>query len=88
DKSDAEWGFVVEDITKEQCKRDHPGVDPTSWVQDGQSGWVTTDTIRRAEYFWCEYVKDEALLLIDGQEILRSDLQGQELPEGSIIDRR
>ena len=88
DKSDAEWGFVVEDITKEQCKRDHPGVDPTSWVQDGQSGWVTTDTIRRAEYFWCEYVKDEALLLVDGQEILRSDLQGQELPEGAIVEKR
>lgn len=88
DKSDAEWGFVVEDITKEQCKRDHPGIDPTSWVQDGQSGWVTTDTIRRAEYFWCEYVKDEALLLIDGQEILRSDLQGQELPDGAIVDKR
>ena len=88
DKSDAEWGFVVEDITKEQCKRDHPGVDPTSWVQDGQSGWVTTDTIRRAEYFWCEYVKDEALLLADGQEILRSDLQGQELPPEMIVDKR
>jgi len=88
DKSDAEWGFVVEDITKEQCKRDHPDIDPTSWVQDGQSGWVTTDTIRRAEYFWCEYVKDEALLLIDGQEILRSDLQGQELPDGAIVDKR
>src|SRR5512135_1711028 len=34
DKSDREWGFVFEDLTKEECKRRWPDIDVSSWVED------------------------------------------------------
>jgi hypothetical protein len=73
DKSDAEWGFIFEDINKETFKREHPGIDPTSWTVD-KMGWVNEDTFRQAEYFYCVYVDDKALLLDDGTAILESKL--------------
>lgn len=75
DKSDAEWGFVFEDITREQCKREHPEIDPASWTEDGRkNGWAEDETIRRAEYFYCTYEKDTACLLGDGSTVLKSQL--------------
>ena len=73
DKSDAEWGFIFEDITKEQARREHPNITPESWTDD-KNGWVTAETIRRAEYFYCVYEDDEACLMTDGSTILRSEL--------------
>jgi hypothetical protein len=75
DKSDAKWGFIFEDISREQFRREYPDMDPASW--DGSladQGWMQPDTVRIAEYFYCECVKDRALLLEDGKSILRSDL--------------
>ena len=81
DKSDAEWGFVFEDITKDECKRDHPDIDPESWGQESRkAGWCDDETIRRAEYFWCTYKKDTACLCADGSTHLRS-----KLPEGAVV---
>jgi hypothetical protein len=72
DKSDAMWGFVFEDISHEQAKREHPEIDPQSWVEDG---WMREDTIRRAEYFYCTLVKETACLLQDGSSVLKSALK-------------
>lgn len=80
DKSDAQWGFVFEDISREQCKRDYPNVDPESWAECSR-GWVQKDTVRIAEYFYCEFVDDIACMLDDGSTGLKS-----ELPE-SMYDR-
>lgn len=82
DKSDAEWGFVFEDISKEQFKREYPDIDPANWVNGpANEGWIGEDTYRRAEYFYCEYVKDKALLLQDGRGVLKS-----QLPEGAVYN--
>lgn len=78
DKSDAEWGFIFSDISKEQFKRDYPGIDPASWVDD-RKGWINGDTFVRAEYFYCVYDKDKACLLADGTTALKS-----ELPPGAV----
>jgi hypothetical protein len=91
DKSDAEWGMIFDDISKSQCKRDYPDVDPTSWVAD-PGGWVKADTVRIAEYYYCEYVPDKALLFSDGSTSLKSELPkgayeaGKE--NGHIVDER
>ncbi len=74
DRSDARWGFVFEDISKEQCREDHPDCDPASWAQDTQRGWVNEDTVRRAEYFWCDYKPDTLYLLEDGTTVHKSDM--------------
>lgn len=85
DRSDARWGFVFEDISKDQAREDHPGVDPSSWAAD-PNGWVKEDMVRRAEYFWCEYVDDVLYLLEDTTTILKSELEkeGAEAKDGFI----
>jgi hypothetical protein len=95
DKSDADWGFVFEDISKETCRREHPGIDPASWSEEPK-GWVTADTVRRAEYFYAEYEADIAYLINDstedGLEVLKSDMKPGELKAyqdgGAILDER
>jgi len=79
DKSDARWGFIFEDISKEQAKREHPGIDPQSWG-DIDNSWNKEDTVRRAEYFYLEETPDTACLLEDGTTVLKGDL-----PEGAIV---
>jgi hypothetical protein len=75
DKSDAQWGFVFEDITKEQFEREHPDIDPASWGDEARkAGWMTDTTFRRAEYFYCTYENDVACLLPDGRTELKSKL--------------
>lgn len=87
DKSDAMWGFVFEDIPEEQCKREHPDIDPQSWVSEAKkSGWAGDKTVRRAEYFWCEFKKDTLYLFQDGSTILKSKIPaGSRMPEGTDI---
>lgn len=89
DKSDAEWGFVFEDISLTQCKREYPDVDPASWVEDTK-GWVSEDTVRRAEYFYVEYKKDVLLQLDDGTTILQSDVpdEAKDLIKPMIVKQR
>ena len=75
DKSDAEWAFVFEDISREQFEREHPDIDQTSWGNSwSESKWATNEMVRRAEYFFVERVADTALLLSDGTSLLESQL--------------
>lgn len=84
DRSDARWGFVFEDISKDQSREEHPNIDPASWVDDPK-GWVREDLIRRAEYFWCEYVDDVLYLLEDSTTVLKSELpEGFDVKDGFI----
>lgn len=77
DRSDAKWGFIFEDLSKEQCAEEYPGVDVGSWVDDGNKGWVKKDAVRIAEYFWCEYKEETLCLFGDGSTAFKS-----EIPEG------
>ena len=80
DRSDAKWGFIFEDLSPEECRLEFPDLDPSSWAQDGDRGWVQKDMIRIAEYFYCDFVPDTLLLLGDGTTALKS-----KLPEGAKI---
>ncbi|MDD5688473.1 MAG: portal protein [Elusimicrobia bacterium] len=66
DKSDREWGFVFEDITKDECKRLWPDIDVTSWTEDKVRGWVKEDTVRVADYYCVEFIDDILYQLPDG----------------------
>jgi hypothetical protein len=74
DKSDARWGFIFDDIGRDQVKRDHPGIDAQSWGET-DNGWIKDDTVRRAEYFYCDDVEATACLLEDGATVLKTELQ-------------
>lgn len=87
DKSDAEWGFIFEDIPRSQALRENPKIDPDSWIES-PGGWVSKDTVRRAEYFYCEYVADEALLLQDGSSVLKSEAEKLPGYEAFVVERR
>jgi hypothetical protein len=79
DKSDAKWGFIFDDISIEQAKREHKDIKPQSWGEiDNQ--WVKEETVRRAEYFYCTEKSDVAVMLEDGSTVLKS-----EMPEGAVV---
>ncbi len=74
DRSDAEWAFVFEDVSKEEFERNHPDIDPASWIPD-KNKWIKESAFRQAEYFYCTYVKDKALLLANGESVIESQLE-------------
>lgn len=76
DRLKAQWGFIFEDITKEQCKRDYD-IEPASWENDGVKGWVTEHTVRIADYFYCRNVPDTLYMLPDGSSVLESEAKEQ-----------
>ena len=88
DKSDAEWGFIFEDVKKESIKREYPELenDITSWQVDKVNQWVTEDSVRIAEYYCVEYIKDTALLLADGTSILESKLSDGVVRKGMMLE--
>jgi len=87
DKSDAEWGFIFEDVRKETIKREYPELknDISSWNLDKKTQWVTEDTVRIAEYYCVEYVKDKAILLSDGTSLLESKLDDGVVRDGMML---
>lgn len=74
DKSDAEWGFVFEDITKDECQRLWPNVDVQSWTEDKKAGWVKDETVRIADYYCVEYLDDVLYQLPDGSTEYKSKM--------------
>ena len=63
DGSDMEWAFVIDTMTKDEFKRAYPDAEVTQqsdvigWtsLNTKQPGWITSNTIRIAEYYWKEY---------------------------------
>ena len=61
--SDARWCFITQDMTKDEYERMFPDADPISTLSSGGVGdatfgqWVSQESIRVAEYFYCDYKK-------------------------------
>jgi hypothetical protein len=59
--SDAKWCFITEDLSKDEYARLFPNASPLSTLEtlgvgdQNLSQWLNTDTIRIAEYFYCDY---------------------------------
>jgi hypothetical protein len=97
DGSDAQWGFVVEDMSKEEYKAEYPDsklADSTDFdvLGDRRADWMTEDTFRIAEYFYKE-MKDTKIYLLSDKSVV-TDAEIEEhfqgvLPEGvTIVDER
>lgn len=79
DGSDAEYGFVIESITKETFERDWP--DSKSSSSDFNAGmqpatlpyWTSGERIRIAEYFYFDYEEKTLLLLEDGSSMFQDE---------------
>ena len=80
DGSDAEWGGIVEDISKDEYERTWPkskmGGDSEGWANLGNAvpGWIGEKTVRVAEYFCKEYRPGTICLLSNGQVVEKSQL--------------
>uniref|UniRef100_UPI00053EC824 portal protein n=1 Tax=Pseudomonas aeruginosa TaxID=287 RepID=UPI00053EC824 len=76
DASDAKWGFVFDNLKKEDFKRKYPKIEVGNDAPLGEgSDWVTEDHVRVAEYYRCEYVKDELIALPVPDEFGGSTIQ-------------
>jgi hypothetical protein len=73
DGSDAQWAFVIEDISHDEYKARYPKAEMASllkFASDGSSinGWITKNTVRIAEYWRIETVR-KTIEAEDGGEI-------------------
>lgn len=94
DYCDAMYAFVTADEDKDEYKLNNPD-SPTcenmdlSGVGDASPGWVTTSSVRVAEYFEVVKKPDTLYLMVDGQTVLKSDLKKKEyvVADNSIFDK-
>ena len=79
DYSDAQYCFIVEDLTEEEFKRQYPGKELASAEDyrstgDGDPGWRRDGGVRVAEYFHVESEPTEIAMLQDGSVVLMSSI--------------
>lgn len=79
DGSDAKWGFISEELDKEEYKAQYPDADEKDWeaAGDGDGGrlWYSDKKIRIAEYFRIVTEEKQIALLADGRTIARDELE-------------
>ena len=78
DKSDAGWLLIDDQMTKEEFERRYPGK-TSSPIGDSVKGldqeWFADNTVRISEYFTREPVIRNLLLLSDGREVWRDEVE-------------
>ncbi len=84
DGSDANWGFVFENMPFEDYKAQFPnsslaGMSDWSSLGDTARGWVSDKTVRVAEYFYRENTEANIVLLSNGTTVLESDLNDEQM---------
>lgn len=71
DGSDARFGFVFEDLPREEVEIENPDVDLTvpsvSSTVAGPDTWIQPDNIRVAEYYRIKITNDELIYMEDGE---------------------
>jgi predicted NBD/HSP70 family sugar kinase len=77
DKSDAQWCFVSEWMTKEAFEAKYPKETPDDWNEDYRgSNWALEDRVRVAEY-WCKKPVTRKIGLLDGRVIeIKKGMEG------------
>lgn len=88
-RKDAEWGFVIEEMAKDDFKAAYPDVslaDFTSAHKDAiYTYWITDkDTVVVAEYFWTEYDEEVIAITPEGQVIKGPFPSGMELRKRTV----
>lgn len=88
DKSDMRYGFVFEDMAKEEYQKRYPKVPADSMptnVADQAFTWRTLDTVKIAEYWYREPVKKMLRLHEDGAVSYSDD---ETPPESPVVQQR
>ena len=93
DGSDANWGFIFEDVPKEDYEAEYKDSE-LSKMQDWESigdqvpGWVSESTVRVAEYFYKDFKNVDLVLLSTGEVVEKSKLPPILPPGVSIKNER
>ena len=66
DGSDAEFGFVYEDMARDVFEAEYPDADPVEFEGKEGGNWCDDETIRVCEYFYREYEKKTIALTEQG----------------------
>jgi hypothetical protein len=79
DCSDAEWCFVIEDLTPEQYKAEYPGSEVAGLsnfrsIGDAEREWFRGGSIRTAEYWYIKKRKRTLVALTNGAAVFEEDL--------------
>lgn len=63
DASDAQWGFVFDDMTRKEFERKYPKFKDKVRADalSSTDGWCSKDSIRVAEYYYIDYTADQLL---------------------------
>jgi hypothetical protein len=73
DGSDAEWGFVTDELTREDFEERYPKAEVSEWnpqgTGEGMEGWFDKETVRVAEYWTKETVDVDVSMMPDGQTV-------------------
>lgn len=80
DGSDANWGFIFDDISHDEYKKEYGETDlgkSANFILEGRDipGWITENSCRIAEYFTKEFKDDELFLLDNGESVLKSEFE-------------
>lgn len=79
DGSDAQYGFIFEDLRREEFERKYPkfkNIGDRAVFGNGND-WINKDQVRVAEYFYCEYVNDTLVALPVRDPQTQQPIQGQ-----------
>lgn len=93
DGSDANFAFIVEDLSPEEYRNRFPNsklASRSEWDSIGNAApdWIQSDSARVAEYFTKEFERKELVLLSDGQTLLKSELPADLPSELRVIRTR
>jgi hypothetical protein len=96
DGSDLNWGFIHQDMGKEEFEAKYPGatlskMEDWSSLGDNAPGWITDKTARVAEYFYKTFKKATIVQLSDGTVVEKDKLPKAPgaLPQGiTVIQER
>jgi Phage P22-like portal protein len=82
-RKDARYGFVVEEMPKEEFEAQYPDATVSAITSDHKlpnfEQWMTADAVTVAEYFWVDHKEHEIALLPSGQVIRGPFPEGVEL---------
>lgn len=92
DGSDAQFGFILDRMSRDEFKETYPKADPLEWDSDGKvfSEWIFKDEIVVAEYFRCVQEKATICQWEDGSVTLKGSEEDKQYTAQGLrkIDER
>lgn len=80
DGSDARFGFVFENLPREEFEARYPNADAADWPLDGApDAWLSKDTVRICEYFRRVELADKLYVDEQGNVFKASDMEREQL---------